>query len=68
MDLLRTPYMHSWNSQMIKYSTGERGVEGKRKLSGRERKGRKGGQLYVSPVLLMLLMAWKKISCRKIWL
>jgi hypothetical protein len=53
---------------MIKYSTGERGVEGKRKLSGRERKGRKGGQLYVSPVLLMLLMAWKKISCRKIWL
>lgn len=63
-DLIRTPYMHAWNSQMIKYDTGERGggeEEDQRKREQRE----EGGLLYVPPVLLL---AWKKISCRKTWL
>lgn len=52
MDLIRTPYMHAWNSQMMKYNTGERGggeEEDQRKREQRE----EGGLLYVSPVLLM---------------
>lgn len=52
--------------EFSKNNIGERDG-GKEEGKQRESRGRKGGQLYISP-LLMFLMAWRKISCRKTWL
>lgn len=44
MDLIRTPYMHSWNFQMIKYNTGERGWKERGRQAEERAEGGKGGK------------------------